>query len=71
MNPSTLHDIPADGTTEQLGSALAHEIRRCWRNGEHPPAEEFLARHPELSQQPEAAVDLIYEEYCLRQSAGD
>jgi serine/threonine protein kinase/Tfp pilus assembly protein PilF len=45
-------------------------MARRWQQGERPLAEDFLARHPELWQQPEAAVDLIYEELCLRQQHG-
>jgi serine/threonine protein kinase/Tfp pilus assembly protein PilF len=37
----------------------------AWRRGERPTAEQFLARHPELGT--EAALRLIYEEFCLRQ----
>ncbi len=40
----------------------------AWRRGERPPAEEILARHPELGD--DAAIRLIYEEVCLRQEAG-
>jgi eukaryotic-like serine/threonine-protein kinase len=40
----------------------------AWRRGERPLAEEFLARDPELGD--EAAIRLIYEEFCLRQEAG-
>jgi tetratricopeptide (TPR) repeat protein len=50
---------------------LAAEMARRWRTGERPLAEEFLARHPALWQQPESAVDLVYEEICLRQEAGE
>jgi serine/threonine protein kinase len=59
------------GVTEQLGLEVAGEMRRRWRAGQQPVAEEFFSRRPELLQRPEAAVELIYEEYCLRQSAGD
>jgi serine/threonine protein kinase/Flp pilus assembly protein TadD len=41
----------------------------AWRRGEHPRAEEFLARYPDLND--EDAVRLIYEEACLRQEAGE
>jgi serine/threonine protein kinase/lipoprotein NlpI len=41
-----------------------------WHEGEHPLAEEYLARHPELCGQPDAVVRLIYEEICLRQENG-
>jgi serine/threonine protein kinase/tetratricopeptide (TPR) repeat protein len=46
-------------------------MARRWRLGERPPAEEFLRRHPQLWDQPEAAVDLVYEEICLRQELGE
>src|SRR5438552_1145977 len=43
---------------------------RRWRCGERPTAQEFLASHPQLAQQPELAVALIYEEVCLRREDG-
>jgi serine/threonine protein kinase/tetratricopeptide (TPR) repeat protein len=43
---------------------------RRWRRGERPLTEEFLARHPELWQEPEAALELICEEISLRQESG-
>src|SRR5262249_12627867 len=49
---------------------VIREMSQCWQRGERPTAEEFLARYPELARQPEAAIDLIYEEACLRQDAG-
>jgi serine/threonine protein kinase/Flp pilus assembly protein TadD len=50
---------------------LAEELGRRWRAGERPVAEEYLARHPELLDRPEAAIELIYEELCLRQEHGE
>jgi serine/threonine protein kinase/Tfp pilus assembly protein PilF len=61
----------AGGVTEQFGRVLANEMRRRWRRGDRPPAEEFLSRHPQLLERPEAAFELIYEEYCLRLSQDD
>jgi tetratricopeptide (TPR) repeat protein len=49
---------------------LAAEMARRWRAGDRPVTEEFLTRHPELWDQPEEAVDLVYEEICLREEAG-
>jgi serine/threonine protein kinase/Flp pilus assembly protein TadD len=49
---------------------LVQELAERWRQGECPPVEEFFHRHPELNEQPERAVRLIYEEICLRQEAG-
>src|SRR5215469_6113060 len=55
---------------ESLAAVLAGEMIQRWRQGERPLPEEFLARHPELWEHPEAAADLIYEELCLRQEFG-
>ena len=71
MTSSTVHDAAAASESEKLALDVAREMRRRWQQGDHPAAEDFLALHPHLSQQPEAAIELIYEEYCLRQSAGD
>jgi len=74
--PDTVHDKLRDGrpgrdgratTSDDLASQLATEMAQCWQAGERPFAEEFLNRHPDLLEQPEAAVQLIYEEVCLRQ----
>jgi serine/threonine protein kinase/Tfp pilus assembly protein PilF len=46
------------------------EMRQRWQQGECPPAELILAQYPVLALQPETAIDLIYEEVCLRQDAG-
>jgi hypothetical protein len=47
---------------------LVEEFAAAWERGERPAAEVFLDRHPGLTIQPEAAIRLIYEEVCLRQS---
>ncbi len=63
----------SSGSTDSasLGVQLARELRRLWRHGARPTAEELLNQHAELLDSPEAAIDVIYEEYCLRQSAGE
>ncbi len=72
MKPPTRGIFPNAGApAEQLTSEFAHEMRKRWRTGERPPAEDFLHRAPELFHRPETAVDLIYEEFCLRQAAGE
>jgi serine/threonine protein kinase len=50
---------------------LAEEMAACWRRGERPTAEDFLNRRPELWDQTEAALHLVYEEICLRQELGE
>jgi serine/threonine protein kinase/tetratricopeptide (TPR) repeat protein len=51
-----------------LATEQVDEMVAAWRRGERPLAEEFLARHPDLSE--DAAIRLIYEEVCLRHEAG-
>ncbi|HWY85269.1 MAG TPA: serine/threonine-protein kinase, partial [Gemmataceae bacterium] len=53
-----------------LVERLADELARRWRAGERPLVEEYLAQYPDLSKQPEAVAELIYEELCLRQEFG-
>ncbi len=60
---------PAD--VESLSLRLVCEMQRRWKQGERPLAEEFLSRHDQLKQSPEAAIDLIYEEFCQRQAASE
>jgi serine/threonine protein kinase/tetratricopeptide (TPR) repeat protein len=57
----------SDGSASQLIEQLAADMAERWRQGERPLAEDYLARHPGLAQKPESAIDLIYEELCLRQ----
>jgi tetratricopeptide (TPR) repeat protein len=55
---------------EALAAELVGEMIRRWRQGERLLPEDFLARHPQLADHPEAVADLIYEEVCLRQEFG-
>jgi eukaryotic-like serine/threonine-protein kinase len=55
---------------DHRGLELVHEMRRRWEQGGQPRAEEFLDARPELWEQAEAGVDLVYEEFCLRHAAG-
>jgi serine/threonine protein kinase len=66
----TVHALPAPDAVRGLAGRLAAEMGAAWRRGRRPRAEEFLTRHAELSACPEAAVQLVYEEVCLRQEFG-
>jgi serine/threonine protein kinase/Flp pilus assembly protein TadD len=57
-------------TAPALAERLAAEMTERWQRGERPLTEDFLAQHPQLWQQPEAAIDLVYEELLLRQQHG-
>jgi tetratricopeptide (TPR) repeat protein len=64
--------LPPSMTADDARTApLAADMARRWRAGERVPAEQYLAQHPELWDQPEAAADLIYEEICLREEQGE
>jgi len=54
-----------------LISRLADEMILRWKRGVPVLAEELLNLHPELWRQPELAVELIYEEICLRKEHGN
>lgn len=51
--------------------SLLDEFERRWRGGEQPRTEEYLKRYPKLSEQPEAVIELLYEEICQRRQAGE
>jgi serine/threonine protein kinase/tetratricopeptide (TPR) repeat protein len=54
-----------------LAAALREEMIAAWRRGEHPAAEEFLVRLPDLPCHVSAAVQLIYQEIHLRREYGE
>jgi tetratricopeptide (TPR) repeat protein len=68
-SPSQRPQLTAEAAST-LAAELVSEMIRRWRQGEHLLPEDFLARHPELWEHPEAVADLIYEELCLRQEYG-
>ncbi len=47
--------------------AMAHN----WHSGRPRPAEEWLSEYPELTGDPESAVRVVYEEFCLREERGE
>ncbi len=63
-------ETPSPPDVEEMAATLAAEMIERWRQGERPLPEDFLNRHPELWNHPEAAAELIYEEFCLRQEYG-
>jgi tetratricopeptide (TPR) repeat protein/tRNA A-37 threonylcarbamoyl transferase component Bud32 len=71
-------DTPSDGSpsggTEPDRSMLALLMayqRRAWRRGARTPVEACLAQQPGLRDDPEAVLDLIYQEVVLREQAGE
>jgi eukaryotic-like serine/threonine-protein kinase len=50
---------------------LCIDQRLRWLQGEAVRVEAYLAQHPYLARQPEAILDLLYNEIVLREEAGD
>jgi hypothetical protein len=62
---------PAVGSVRQLMGTLEEDQRRRWQRGERLLVEAYLAQHPALKAEAEAIVDLLYNEFRLRQKAGE
>jgi eukaryotic-like serine/threonine-protein kinase len=60
------NEIPADHLRDKVD-----EILDSWRAGSTPNALAVLDELPQLKQHPSLAVDLAYEEYCLRSESGE
>jgi serine/threonine protein kinase/tetratricopeptide (TPR) repeat protein len=50
---------------------LAAEMAQQWEEGQRPLTEAILAAHPELADQVDVVVELVYEEICLRRQYGE
>src|SRR6516164_2546050 len=57
-------------TAGQLAVALAAEQHQHWQEGKRTPAEAYLQQYPVLSTDEEAACDLVYGEFLLREELG-
>src|SRR5262249_23221684 len=54
-----------------IAAALAVDQWRRWRAGERVPAEDYLARYPQVADDAEAAVGLICGEWLVREELGE
>jgi serine/threonine protein kinase/tetratricopeptide (TPR) repeat protein len=54
-----------------LVEQLADDMAGLWDQGQRPLVEDYLARHPELQDRAEAALELLSQEICLRQEHGE
>jgi serine/threonine protein kinase/Tfp pilus assembly protein PilF len=68
--PKAMPPFPDSSPADELAGELAEQLAAAWRQGQHRPAEEFLALYPELADHPQAALRVVYEEVCLRQELG-
>lgn len=51
--------------------SIVREVIEQWRGGARPDAAMFLSANPEIRERKSLAMDLIYEEFCLRNEAGE
>jgi len=56
---------------EELSDRLCNDQVKRWRAGQRVPAEVYLARHPSVQDAGEAAFELIYGEFLLREELGE
>ena len=50
---------------DQLVQRLKSELRAGFVEGRHPSAADYIAHYPELAENRDKVVSLVYEEYCL------
>jgi serine/threonine-protein kinase len=53
-----------------LAAACRADQRRRWLAGDRVPAEAYLTAYPRLAGEPEAALDVVYGEFLLREELG-
>lgn len=51
--------------------SLVSNAISLWRKGQRPDARRFIEQHPEVRSAQNLVIDLAYEEFCLRQEAGE
>jgi serine/threonine protein kinase len=62
-----LYNEPATNTLR----LMVDEIMDDWRSGSKPDAQAMLEKYPQLRDRHSLAIDLAYEEYCLREESGE
>ena len=58
-------------SAEDLVDRVKEELRARYARDQRPQAREYLDRFPRLCGDPELAVSVIYEEFCLLEEAGE
>jgi hypothetical protein len=64
-------DTPSAGTTADLVELLCRDMLERRRQGQRVSAETYLRLHPQLLDDAEAAFELIYAEFALREQCGE
>src|SRR5438093_2042504 len=61
----------ADLSPQQIVEIMSIDQWQRWHHGDRIPAETYLEMHPVLASAPEAAFDLVFGEFLLREQAGE
>src|SRR5689334_17443118 len=69
-NWSSVEQRPAVSPYE-LAELVSLDQREKWRRGQRVAAEEYLHRFPQLLNDDELALDVIYSEFLLREELGE
>jgi serine/threonine-protein kinase len=56
---------------DEVATVLRVDQRQRWQAGERVPAETYLKRHPEVRAEPDPAIDLVFNEFLLRDRQGE
>src|SRR5690242_17626262 len=68
--PSSSPPADPDDPTRLVELLCAEQVQG-WQRGDRTPVEVYLERHPQLHAHPQALLDLIYHEICLREQHGE
>ena len=63
--------MPLDLSFELANGDILREMAADWASGRRTPAERWLERYPHLAAQAATAVQIVYEEVCLREEQGE
>jgi formylglycine-generating enzyme required for sulfatase activity len=63
--------VPPDLDVVALAQLVEADQERRWAAGDRVTIEEYLQRYPQLRDQPQALVGLLFHEFRLRQRAGE
>src|SRR5438270_11110525 len=66
-----LPDAASRWAEAELADALPRDQAERWRRGDRVRVEEYLRAAPALAGCPEVLLDLIHNEYLLREELGD
>src|SRR5271166_6203849 len=66
-----MSDTPPADSLDRALAGLLEQQRQCWQQGECVSVEVLLQTLPTVSGHPEAVLDLIYQEFLLREERGE